>query len=76
MRIEDFLLSAATRVFFALYWIFDNLNILSRLGLLKVNAKTMGERGAACWFVALLATLVLTLKNIILRVYQLLQMQK
>lgn len=39
MAFQDFILNALTRIFFLLYWLFDNLNILSKLGLLKMDAK-------------------------------------
>lgn len=47
------------------YWFFDNLSILSKLGLISVDSKEMGKKGSTCWFIALVATFVLTIKNII-----------
>lgn len=66
MKSTDFVLNVLTRVFFLLYWFFDNLSILSKLGLINLDTKLMGKRGSTCWFIALLATLILTIKNIIL----------
>lgn len=36
---QDFILNALTRIFFLLYWLFDNLNILAKLGLVSMDAK-------------------------------------
>lgn len=66
MKTEDLALSAATRIFFLFYWLFDNLSILTKLGLLKMDAKELSKRGSSCWFIALLSTLILTIKNILL----------
>lgn len=48
-----------------LYWFFDNVSILSKLGILNQDAKSFAKKGATCWFIALVASLVLCLKNII-----------
>lgn len=64
IRLEDLILNVVTRVGFLLYWLFDNLAILSKLKILNMDVKQLGKRGATFWFIALLSTLLLTLKNI------------
>lgn len=76
MLIQDFALNALTRIFFLLYWLYDNLNILSKLGLLKMDAKELAKKGSTCWFIALLATFVLTIKNIVINTAKISYLQK
>lgn len=66
MSTSEFALSASTRIFFLLYWFFDNLSILSKLNLIAVDSKEMGKKGATCWFIALISTLMLTIRSITL----------
>lgn len=68
MKSPDLILNVLTRVFFLLYWFFDNLSILSKIGLIKLDAKKMGKNGSTCWFIALLSAVVLCIKNIIVNV--------
>lgn len=63
-------------MFFLLYWLFDNLSILTKLGLLSLDAKDLGKKGATCWFIALLATLALTIKNIVLNTAKISHLRK
>jgi hypothetical protein len=76
MKPTDFYLNVVTRVFFGIYWFFDNLSILSKLGLITVDAKEMGKRGATCWFIALLSTFILCIKNIIINYLKISAIQK
>jgi hypothetical protein len=70
MSYEDFILSIVSRGFFLLYWFFDNLNILSRLGLINKDPKEFSRKGSACWFIALIADLLICLKNILISMYK------
>ena len=65
MKNSDFIFNVITRFFFMLYWFFDNLSILSKLGIINVDTKNMGKKGSTCWFIALISTLILTLKNLL-----------
>jgi peroxin-11B len=61
------LLNAASRVAFGLYWIFDNLSILSSVKFLGYDAKQMNKYGSFWWFVALVlgqAVALLTLADL------------
>lgn len=54
-----------TRAFFGVYWIFDNLNILSKLKIIEKDPKPYGKTGAFFWLLALLTNLVSIIKDII-----------
>jgi hypothetical protein len=54
-----------TRAFFGVYWIFDNLNILSKLKIIEKDPKPYGKTGAFFWLLALLTNLVTIIKDII-----------
>jgi len=47
------MLEAAARVSFLLYWIFDNLSVLSSVKFIHLDAKQMNKYGSFWWFVAL-----------------------
>ena len=47
------MLNVAGRIAFLLYWIFDNLSVLSTVKFLNLDAKQMNKYGAFWWFVAL-----------------------
>jgi hypothetical protein len=55
---------------------FDNFNILAKLGLIQKDAKQFGKKGSACWFVALIADLVMCFKNIIVNIYKVKNIRK
>lgn len=57
------MLNILVRGFFGLYWIFDNLNILSKIKILSFDNKQMAKTGATFWLLALLTNLILLLKN-------------
>ena len=59
----DNILSILVRFFFGVYWIFDNLNILSKIKILSYDAKHMGKMGATFWLLALLTNLILLIKQ-------------
>ena len=63
--LASFVLSAIVRIAFLLYWLFDNLAILSKIKVITMDTKALGKKGATFWFIALLAQLILTIKNII-----------
>lgn len=50
-------LNLAVRVFFGLYWYFDNLVILKTVKFLQGDFKQDGKRGSTCWLIALLLNL-------------------
>jgi hypothetical protein len=56
-------------MFFLFYWFFDNLSIISKLGLIKNDPKIFSKRGSTCWFIALIVELILFIKNMIINVY-------
>ena len=61
----DNILNILVRLFFGVYWIFDNLNILSKIKILSYDSKKMGKMGATFWLLALLTNLVLLIKQFI-----------
>jgi hypothetical protein len=61
----DNALSILVRFFFGVYWIFDNLNILSKIKILNYDPKRMGKIGATFWLLALLTNLVLLIKQFV-----------
>ena len=61
----DNILSILVRFFFGVYWIFDNLNILSKVKVLSYDPKKMGKTGAMFWLLALLTNLILLVKQFI-----------
>ena len=61
----DEVLGILTRIFFGLYWIFDNLAILRKIGVISGESKVMSKKGATCWLLALIANLILTIKKLI-----------
>lgn len=61
------MLNVAGRVAFLLYWVFDNLSVLSSVKFLNFDAKQMNKYGAFWWFVALVlgqAASFITLANL------------
>ena len=54
-----------TRALFGVYWIFDNLNILSKLKIIEKDPKPYAKTGAFFWLLALLTNLVTIIKDII-----------
>ena len=58
-------LSILVRVFFGIYWFFDNLNILSKIKILSHDPKKMGKLGATFWLLALATNLVLLVKQLV-----------
>lgn len=54
-----------TRAFFGVYWIFDNLNILSKLKIVEKDPKPYAKTGAFFWLLALLTNLFTIIKDIV-----------
>jgi hypothetical protein len=54
-----------TRAFFGVYWIFDNLNILSKLKVIEKDPKPYAKTGALFWLLALLTNLASIVKDVI-----------
>ena len=59
------ILAVLTRAFFGVYWVYDNLNILSRLKIIDRDAKPFAKTGAFFWLLALLVNLASIIKDII-----------
>lgn len=60
-------LNAGSRIAFGLYWIFDNLAVLSAVKFLGLDAKQMNKYGAFWWFIGLIlgqAVALLTLADL------------
>lgn len=58
-------LAILTRTFFGIYWIYDNLNILSKLKIFDKDPKAFAKTGALFWLLALLTNLVAVVREII-----------
>lgn len=58
-------LNIVIRGFFLFYWLFDNLNILSKIKILNYDSKQMAKIGASFWLLGLLTNLILLIKNLI-----------
>ena len=58
------MLFAAARLGFLLYWVFDNLSILSKLKVLKSDAKTFFKPSMFFWWVGILFTIINTFRKI------------
>ena len=65
LDLTNLVLSVITRIGFLLYWIFDNLAILSKIKILNLKTKALAKRGSTFWFIALVSTFILTIKNIV-----------
>lgn len=55
-------LTILTRAFFGVYWIFDNLNILSKLKIIEKDPKPFAKTGALFWLLALLTNLITVMR--------------
>ena len=72
----DLALKLITRIGFLLYWIFDNLAILSKIKVLSFETKNLAKKGSTCWFIALFATLILTIKDLFLISKKIMKIQR
>jgi hypothetical protein len=63
-RDVDNILNILIRAFFALYWFFDNLNILSRIKIINQDAKKCAKWGATFWLLGLVTNLILLFKSL------------
>lgn len=59
-------LAILTRAFFGIYWIYDNLNILSKLKIFDKDPKAFAKTGALFWLLALLTNLIVVVREILL----------
>lgn len=60
------ILNIIIRGFFGLYWLFDNLNILSKIKVLSgPDPKQMAKIGSTFWLLALATNLILLIKNLL-----------
>jgi peroxin-11B len=71
-----FYFNILNRLGFLGYWFFDNLNILSKVNFLKLDAKKNAKIGAIFWFFALIFALVLEIRNLIRVSHQQIQLEK
>lgn len=53
-----------SRTGFMIYWIYDGLNILSKIKFLKGDTKKLIKRAALAWFIGLIAALALELRKL------------
>lgn len=58
-------LNIMVRVFFGLYWYFDNLVILKTVKFMKGEYKSDSKNGSTCWLIALLCSLVQNGRNLL-----------
>ena len=58
------ILAILTRAFFGIYWIYDNLNILSKLKIIDTDPKKFAKTGAFFWLLALLTNLIAVVREI------------
>lgn len=72
----DSILNIGVRAFFGVYWLFDNLNILSKIKLLAYDSKEMAKWGARFWLLALLTNLVLLVKQLLSNLSQTTELKK
>lgn len=59
------ILQLLARSSFFIYWIFDNLTILSKIKVLKFEAKSWSRPGMTCWFIGILFSLLLLIRNLL-----------
>jgi hypothetical protein len=71
-----FYFNLLNRLGFLGYWFFDNLQILSKVGFVKLDAKHQGKVGAIFWFFALIFGLVLEIRNFIKISHEQIQIEK
>ena len=56
------ILAILTRAFFGVYWIYDNLNILSKIKIINKDPKSYAKTGSLFWLFALLINLITVIK--------------
>lgn len=61
----DLLLNLLNRAAFFLYWVFDNIAILSTIKFLSKDPKTYNKFGAFFWFWALVLAIIQTLRKLV-----------
>ena len=61
---QKVVLALITRTAFAIYWIFDNLQVLSAVKFLKFDPKQMGKYGAMAWLAGLILSNIGSLMNL------------
>jgi len=59
-----------TRVSFGLYWIFDNISVLSTIKFFKFDAKFHIKYGGVFWFTALLLSIVQDFRTLLMNFKQ------
>lgn len=59
------ILQLLARSSFFIYWIFDNLVILSKIKVLKFDAKTWSRPGMTAWFIGIIFSLLLLIRNLL-----------
>lgn len=61
----DLILNLLNRLGFFLYWIFDNIAILSTIKFVQAETKKMAKYGAFFWFWALVFSIIQTIRKLI-----------
>ena len=61
----DLYLNIVNRIFFGLYWIFDNLVVLSTIKFIQRDKAKLAKNAAWCWFLGLVTGLILYVRNLI-----------
>ena len=56
------ILAILTRAFFGVYWIYDNLNILSKIKIINKDPKAYAKTGSLFWLFVLLINLITVIK--------------
>jgi hypothetical protein len=59
----DVVLNILVRGSFMIYWLFDNLAILSKIKVLEKDPKPFGKLGATFWLLALVFNFILVIKD-------------
>lgn len=61
----DLYMNILSRILFGAYWLFDNLAVLSAIKFLKQDRAKLMKSASWCWFLGLLAALVVYVRNLI-----------
>ena len=63
-QVGDVILLLLIKLGFCLYWVFDNLLILTKLGFIQKGTKTFSRPAMFCWWVANVCSLISNLKKL------------
>ena len=62
--LPEMILQILARSTYFIYWIFDNLQCLSAIKFLKMDAVALGKKSNMAWFVAVIFTLISLVRNL------------